>query len=69
MPEFEAIIPGKTGDFFPVGNAAALAKVLWKWLKKKRDEEERKCCYDVIEKSYTPQQQRDLIEAALMLRD
>ena len=69
MPEFEAIVPGKTGDFFSAGNASALAKVMERWLNKVRDDEERKTCYSRVEECYTPQRQRDLIEAALSTQD
>jgi glycosyltransferase involved in cell wall biosynthesis len=65
MPEYEAIVPGKTGDFFNSGDAADLATVLGRWLSKPRDDAERKQCYRAIEESYTPKRQRDLIEAAL----
>lgn len=30
-PEFEAIIPGKTGDFFKYGSVADMARIIWKW--------------------------------------
>jgi len=69
MPEFEAIIPGKTGDFFNAGSVSDLAKVLWRWLNKVRDDEERKTCYSRVEECFTPQRQRDLIEAALSTQD
>jgi glycosyltransferase involved in cell wall biosynthesis len=69
MPEFEAIIPGVTGDFFAAGSSSELATVLWRWLNKVRDRQEREACYARIEQCYTPGRQRDLIEAALRTQD
>ena len=69
MPEFEAITPGKTGDFFAAGSAADLAMVMLRWINKVRDDGERKACYARIEECYTPQRQRDFIEIALRTQD
>jgi len=69
MPEFEAIIPGKTGDFFAAGSAADLAMIMLRWINKARDEGEREACYARIEERYTPQRQHDFIEFALRTQE
>lgn len=69
MPEFEAIIPGESGDFFAAGDSSDLATVMAQWLNKVRDDVERRACYERIERCYTPQRQRDLIELALRSQD
>ncbi len=65
MPEFEAIAPGKTGDFFEAGNAHALALMLGKWVKIPRSRAERDAAVAIIEAKYTPERQVEAIECAL----
>jgi glycosyltransferase involved in cell wall biosynthesis len=65
MPEFEAICPGVTGDFFQAGNAEALAKVLADWAQKPRLPRERQAAVESIERRYTPERQVEFIEQAL----
>lgn len=69
MPEFEAIVPGKTGDFFSAGNSDDLTRVMLRWLNKPRDEAERRACIACIEERYTPRRQWELIEMALRSQD
>jgi glycosyltransferase involved in cell wall biosynthesis len=64
-PEFEAILPGQTGDFFPEGDVDELAQVLTRWLDTPRSEDERRSAVASIEANYTPKRQVELIEAAL----
>lgn len=56
MPEFEAIIDGKTGAFFQSGSSAQLAQVIHDWLvnNKDRREEVRFACYKEIDDSWNP---------------
>lgn len=67
MPEYEAIIPGKTGDFFRYEDSADLARLIKLWTLKGdiRTDQEREACYEVIEKRYNPELQRKVIESAL----
>jgi glycosyltransferase involved in cell wall biosynthesis len=65
MPEVEAIVPGVTGDLFRANDAGDLARVLAAWASRPRTGAERRACIDVIEERYTPERQRQFIEAAL----
>ncbi len=65
MPESEALIPDRTGDFFEPDSAEDLARVLRKWANRPRSAQERQDCIDVIESKYCPEVQCRLIEAAL----
>lgn len=54
MPEFEAIVPGKTGAFFERGNVTALADAIEAWFASARDRDAvRRACYAEIEASWT----------------
>jgi glycosyltransferase involved in cell wall biosynthesis len=66
MPEFEAIEPGDTGDFFARGNADDLARVMSEWIDKPRNEQSRERAIAQIEKYYTPDAQRINIESAII---
>lgn len=65
MPEFEAVRPGVTGDFFRQDDAVDLARVIGIWLDRPRTAAERLACVNIIESCYTPRRQVELIEAAL----
>lgn len=56
MPEFEAIIPGKTGSFFEMDNVNSLAESISEWFAEKtsKREEVRKACYKEIDDNWTP---------------
>jgi glycosyltransferase involved in cell wall biosynthesis len=57
MPEFEAIIPDKTGDFFDYENALdSLPPLMIKWLNKDK-KEVRQDCFRVIDLYYNPHNQ------------
>lgn len=64
MPEFEAIIPGKTGDFFEEGSVSSLARKIMDWLAVNGDKREmiRKYCFDEIDRSWTPDYQLSVIK-------
>lgn len=66
MPEFEAIIPGKTGDFFQEGDSQSIANCILKWFSSHPDRERvRKDCFAEIEKSWTPKYQLDQIQSVI----
>lgn len=66
MPEFEAIIPGKTGDYFIKDNIADLVNVIKKWISPlvQRDEVRRQC-YNIIDEKYNPHFQMRIISDIL----
>lgn len=64
MPEFEAIIPGVTGDFFEYNDFVSLANVIQKWVCKGRVTPNRKC-YEIIDQLYNPVYQAFVIHSAL----
>lgn len=58
MPEFETIVPGKTGNFFEAGNSESLSQAIIDWFETKKDREViRQNCYENIEKGWTPEYQ------------
>lgn len=66
MPEFEAIIPGKTGAFFERGNVESLATTIEKWFSENRSREDvRKACYAEIDASWNPEFQIEVLKAGL----
>ena len=66
-PEFEAIHPGKNGDYFEYGDVSSLTEHIEKWLQEKRNkrEEVRRECYKEIDTSWTPQFQIDILKRHL----
>ena len=68
MPEFEAIIPGKTGDFFKRNDISDMAKVVENWLIRypKKSKECINACYDIIDKKYNPYYQINVLKNALI---
>ena len=67
MPEFEAICAGKTGDFFNYDDLDSLTDQIKAWLQKhgKEREEIRKQCIDVIEDSWNPDYQINVLKENL----
>lgn len=67
MPEFESIIPGKTGDFFERDNVDDLARCISNWFASKSEcrEEVRKACYKEIDEHWNPHYQLSVIKKAL----
>jgi len=62
MPEYEAIRPGVSGDFFKYGDINDLAIVIRKWLTQDLSREEiRQACFSVIDDFYNPQNQVRII--------
>ncbi|MSR19248.1 MAG: glycosyltransferase [Phycisphaerales bacterium] len=67
MPEFEAVIPGVTGDFFKENDVDDLARALKPWLLGERPlEQTRKACIALIESAWSPEFQGRAIEWAVM---
>ena len=54
MPEFEAIIPNLTGNFFEEGNLQSMIEVIENWIKLHpvKNEELMKNCYKIIDEKY-----------------
>ena len=68
MPEFEAIIPGKTGAFFKRGNIESLADAIERWFSEGRSREDtRSACYAEIDESWTPAFQVGVLKKGLFL--
>lgn len=64
MPEFEAIEPGKTGDFFEQNNNQALKAHIRKWvvLSGQNKSSIRKACMDTVQREWTPDYQIKVIK-------
>lgn len=69
MPEFESIIPGKTGNFFEHDNVEDLAKSISHWFASKSNcrEDVRKACYKEIDDHWNPHYQLNVIKTALKI--
>lgn len=66
MPEFEAIKPGLTGEFFERDNVVALSDSIKKWLCDNKDRNlVRQNCYDEIDQYWTPTFQMDVLKRHL----
>jgi len=64
MPEFEAIKPMRTGQFFQQGNVSSLASVIDGWLLSNGNRREtiRRYCYEEIDSNWTPEFQISVIK-------
>lgn len=71
MPEFEAITPTKTGDFFTFQDVNSLADTIEEWFHAHQDHRDiiRQNCYDEIDKFWTPAYQMNVIKNALEYAD
>lgn len=68
MPEFEAIRPGETGDFFKAGDVDSLAKTIRTWLETHTDRDKtRQYCYNEIDSYWTPEYQMEVLEKHLIV--
>lgn len=66
MPEFEAIQPGLTGDFFEMDNVESLVETINKWFDTAKDRETvRQACYKEIDTQWTPQFQIEVLKKHL----
>lgn len=66
-PEFEAIIPGITGDFFDHDNMTSFIDSISNWFKinSQRRDSVRNACYEEVTKHWTPQVQLDILKKTL----
>lgn len=69
MPEFEAVKPGVTGNFFKYGSISSLTEKIAQWLASNgtRREKVRNNCYAEIDNFWTPAFQMDVIVKNLKL--
>ncbi len=67
MPEFEAIIPNKTGTFFKNGDTSDLAGKIEGWFKVYAGSREivRNACYNEIDTYWTPQFQLEILKKGM----
>lgn len=66
MPEVEAIVEGTTGAYFAKGDVNDLARAIRKITQSEVPRgDTRKICRSMVSDRYTPERQRDLIEAAI----
>ena len=67
MPEFEAIKPSVTGDFFKYGSVDDLALKIHRWFENNKDrkEEVRNACYEEIDTNWNPYYQMNIISKNL----
>jgi glycosyltransferase involved in cell wall biosynthesis len=67
MPEFEAVLPGRTGSLFEDGDVESLAECILTWTTPRKDlVEVRNHCIDVILEWYNPARQRRVLEGAIL---
>lgn len=67
MPEFEAIVKNKTGDFFEVNNAESLSLTINNWLKNfpVKTDNQIVDCYKIIDTLYNPINQLVILKKVL----
>ena len=63
-PEFEAIVPGKTGDFFEKNSLESLISVVNNWFNINRDKVPQNC-FKIIDKYYNPTYQYNVIKKVI----
>lgn len=66
-PEFEAIHPLVTGDFFKYGSVVSLAETIRRWLSDKKNDRDavRRACYEEIDNYWTPEYQLEVLNSHL----
>lgn len=65
-PEWEAVLPGRTGDFFRCDDVAELTRVIKAWTTEPASiPQVRAECHRVLERFYTPEFQRRAIDRAV----
>lgn len=67
MPEFEAIVPYKTGNFFERGSVVSMAEVIEDWFRANHSLRDyiRECCYKEIDEFWTPAFQMNVLKQVL----
>lgn len=70
MPEYEAIIPDKTGDFFKMNDTDSLADCISRWFETHKDkrDEVRESCFGIIDKEWNPHFQMNVLHQNLKLK-
>lgn len=70
MPEFEAIQPGVTGDFFEMDNVESLADSISRWFAENvsKREEVRKACFQEIDTQWNPYFQMKVIKNNIIFK-
>ena len=67
MPEFEAIVPGRTGDHFAKGDVTSLAAAIARWTESPWPGDATvRACHGMVECRWNPHVQRRLIERAVL---
>lgn len=64
-PEFEAIIPDKTGDFFEYEDLESMKNITLKWLLEKDKSLIEKDCNNVIDNYYNPYVQKKIFDSVV----
>lgn len=69
MPEFEAVIPNQTGNFFQYGNINSLADKINEWFKNHSNRREyiRELCFKEIDTNWNPYYQIKVLKEGLKL--
>lgn len=67
MPEFEAITPGITGDFYQYGSTEGLSETISNWFENHQKDRDavREACYKVIDTDWNPYYQMEVIRKNL----
>ncbi|MBV1929202.1 MAG: glycosyltransferase [Gammaproteobacteria bacterium] len=70
MPEYEAIQPGVSGEFFEYGDTPDLAITIRKWLTQNKSRNDiRDACYSIIDNFYNPWNQVNIINNMILGND
>lgn len=66
-PEFEAITPGKTGDFFRYKDTQSMVETIGKWFSTHKDDREqvRRDCYAEIDRKWNPHAQMKTLHSII----
>lgn len=68
MPEVESIVSGYSGDFFQENSIVDLARSLIEFRGNFPDREyTRSCCFEMIDKLYNPENQRRILQKAILM--
>lgn len=66
MPEYEAIVPGKTGDLFQHGSVKDLTATISRWLARgDHRDQTRAACHEIVDRLYNPDFQRRVMNEAV----
>ncbi|MBD5584092.1 MAG: glycosyltransferase [Clostridia bacterium] len=67
MPEFEAIVPGKTGCFFKRNSVESLSEEIERWCQKHKEDRDmvRRNCYQEIDTKWTPEYQLNVLKTVI----